>query len=178
MIEKMVNSIYQVVTVVLIISAWVLCLFPPIVGGMVGFVILLILTIKLFIGKFVSQVKGGTGLPGQTPPEEAEEENNEEETEESGSSINPQQMQNIFKGAKAEGAGGMGGAGGMATKANIWALIIDYITTPMTELEKGALMFGWIVFPFLFFLVPVMILLMMKDTCSYFSEEICNIIWK
>ena len=72
MIEKTVNKVYQVVTVILIISAWGLCLFPPIFGGMVGFAILLCLTIKMFIGKFISKVKGTAGsmLPGQSSDEE------------------------------------------------------------------------------------------------------------
>ncbi|KKR48430.1 MAG: hypothetical protein UT86_C0005G0014 [Candidatus Magasanikbacteria bacterium GW2011_GWC2_40_17] len=146
MIEKTVNKVYQVVTVILIISAWGLCLFPPIFGGMVGFAILLCLTIKMFIGKFISKVKGTAGsmLPGQSSDEEPKP---------------------------------TGGAAGLASKANIWALIIDYLTMPMNDLEKGALMFGWIIFPFLFFLVPVMILMLMKDTCSYFDVNLCAIIW-
>lgn len=153
--DKPEDMLYPAATALFVFSALFQTLFMPIMGGIGGFTVLLLLTIKFIIGEMAKKTLGGS------PMSKIEEAND------------LSKMGGASKTGGVPKGGGVSG-GGTAAKGNIYVLIIDYLTTPMNQFEKGMLLLGWALWPILFPLVPIVIFLMIKDACSWVGVDWCS----
>ena len=147
------NKLYAYATALFIFLALLQTLFFPIIGGINGFVILLLLTGKMIVGKIRDKFMTTTKTTVYNTPD--------------GPLKVTQKIPNKVM---------QSGGSGMATKANIYALIIDYLTTPMDQFEKGLLILGWALWPIFFPLLPTAIFLAIKDQCTVVGTDWCSLL--
>jgi len=176
--EKLTEIVYMFVTTLLIISALGGAMIIPVQGALQGAFILLLLTIKAAIGyirdKAEQKISGESTPPPPEPDQEAE---NEEEAEESRAQqianfAKQQAMQQLKKVAMQTAKA----ATKSAAKSNVYTLIIDYLTSPMSKLETYFLALGWIMLPAAAAVPFAVIFSVLQYSCqkSILSQVICE----
>lgn len=163
----MIDLIYPALTTLFICEALISCLTVPIMGGMNGLTVLIILLIKFIIGnkrKKLEQKIEDT-VEKITPNKNAGKQAADEVTKQAKQKISQKISQKAAKQAVSS-----------AAKSNWVTLLIDYLTTPMNRFEKGMLLLGWVLWPIFFPLTIVVIVMAIKDTCVYVGIDWCPIL--
>lgn len=155
------DLIYPAATALFILNALIMTLILPIMGGISGLTILIILLVKLIIGnqrKKLEQKIGETVGKFTSNKEQGEQMANQATQEAS-----KKASQKIAKQVSSK-----------AAKSNWVTMLIDYLTTPMNRFEKGILLLGWVLWPIFFPLTTVIIIMMLRDACTFIGINWCS----
>lgn len=143
------EKIYPAVTGFLIFTALFATASPflPIMGALNGLAMLLLLTLKMIVGKTLAKTPASGLVKGEVKKAVGEK----------------------MAGKAAESAASKAAATtakSAASKANFWAMVIEYFIAPMNETEKLFLLLGWAVFPVAMLLQIAVIVAMIQQICT------------
>lgn len=162
------STLYTAVTFILILSGLVQAAILPLTGALSALAVLVALILKMVLGNLRAKAEAMTGgfspqtLKGPT-----------------GKGIETGKT-TAGKAGGATGGAMKGGGTGAAAKANIWALIIDYFTSPMSQAEKIALAFGWILLPIAASIPFAILIGLAKYICdaNLLTQAVCSVAQK